>query len=133
MCEPSPAFLAWPIISSISRNSLWIAYIRCASKKCRPKGLAVEDRIILKSLRQLFRRVLVSEDKQTTLAPLWFVPNLSFCFLVDTKSFSLPSSTVNFGTGAASVFVDAMGQKGAMHLAMLRHSKLLQLTTYGGS
>ena len=51
----------------------------------------MKQRTTLKVLRQCFRRVLPAEDGRTVLSPLDFVTGIVFCFLGDTKSFSLES------------------------------------------
>ena len=48
-------------------------------------------RTTLNTLKQSFRCVLAASDKRTAVAPLDFVTGLVFCFLSDTKSFSLES------------------------------------------
>ena len=49
----------------------------------------MKQRTTLKALKQSFRCVLPASDKRTVLPPLEFVTGLVFCFLSDTKSFSL--------------------------------------------
>lgn len=51
----------------------------------------MKQRTTVKVLRQCFRRVLPAEDGRTALSPLNFVTGIIFCFLGDTKSFSLES------------------------------------------
>ena len=51
----------------------------------------MKKRTTLKALKQSFRCVLPTSDKRTVIPPLDFVTGLVFCFLSDTKSFSLES------------------------------------------